>query len=649
MLTKHLTSMFGDRRKGAETPRPADRPVLEPLEERMLLSLLGIGAEIDFPITPYDATGTVAYEAALQSFDSEATPLAIRFSPTSARPIQAPRDFQLHIRVDNTGALLGGVAGDDLRIEGQIDQDGNGTIDYDGVLLTGEILEFGYLDTGTTTDEYDFRFAPTGGDLLGLFAGKDIGVRMLSPNSSFEGFTADFSGKAQGVLGAIEPLVVATGSLGGRVYLDADNNGADDGEVGLEGVTLTLENAASSVSLTAVTGPDGTYLFEDVPAGTYTLTETQPEDLLDGDDVAGTFGGTVGNDVIGEIAVAGGVDGTGYDFGELEPSALSGMVYVDFNNDGEANFDESIIEGVTVTLTGVDDRGDAVNLTTQTDEDGDYVFTDLRPGTYTVTETQPAGYLDGLDQVGTEGGTLANDQVSDIPLGVGVAGMNYDFGERPETTGDVGCGQTATIGFWRNKNGQRLLKSLNGGADATQLGNWLATTYPNMYGAEAGDHNLAGMTNAQVASFYETVFQAKKCGKWWKRKYGPRTKLDAQVMAVAFATYVTNQSLGGDAGVQYGFAVTEYGLGTAVFNVGDAGAAFGVANNTEVSVMDLLLATNDQAVDGVLYNDVHALRAMANAVYTAINEAGDRGDCTDAEFDTWFCQRLASLLAEYLG
>ena len=38
-----------------------------------------------------------------------------------------------------------------------------------------------------------------------------------------------------------------------------------------------------------------------------------------------------------------------------------------------------------------------------------------------------------------------------------------------------------------------------------QLGNWLATTFPNMYGA--GANNLAGKTNAEVAAFYTTLFK----------------------------------------------------------------------------------------------------------------------------------------------
>jgi hypothetical protein len=73
---------------------------------------------------------------------------------------------------------------------------------------------------------------------------------------------------------------------------------------------------------------------------------------------------------------------------------------------------------------------------------------------------------------------------------------------------------------------------------------------------------------------------------------------------------------------QYGFTVSGDGVGTATVNVGGNGNAFGVSNNTTLTVMDLLLATNDQAVDGVLYNGFGIGRAEANNVYSAVNEAG---------------------------
>jgi hypothetical protein len=75
----------------------------------------------------------------------------------------------------------------------------------------------------------------------------------------------------------------------------------------------------------------------------------------------------------------------------------------------------------------------------------------------------------------------------------------------------------------------------------------------------------------------------------------------------------------------YGFTVSGDGVGTATVNVGSNGDAFGVADNTDMTVMDLLLATNDQAVNGLLYGGNATKRAHANNVYGAMNNAGGIG------------------------
>jgi hypothetical protein len=66
-------------------------------------------------------------------------------------------------------------------------------------------------------------------------------------------------------------------------------------------------------------------------------------------------------------------------------------------------------------------------------------------------------------------------------------------------------------------------------------------------------------------------------------------------------------------------------VGTATFNVGSSGDAFGAADNTTMTVMDLLLATDAQAVNGVLYNGDQGKRDLANALFAAPNEAGGIG------------------------
>jgi hypothetical protein len=171
-------------------------------------------------------------------------------------------------------------------------------------------------------------------------------------------------------------------------------------------------------------------------------------------------------------------------------------------------------------------------------------------------------------------------------------------------------GQAAGIGFWHNTNGQTLIQSFNGGANATALGNWLAATFANLYGAAAGNNDLAGKTNAQVAAFYLMQFGMT----------GP--KLGAEVLATALNVYATTSLLGGTAAQAYGFQVDAYGLGASSCNVANNGAAFGVANNTVLNVYQLLQAANAKAANGVLYAGDATLIALAVGVFDGINTAG---------------------------
>src|SRR5207249_1263332 len=136
-----------------------------------------------------------------------------------------------------------------------------------------------------------------------------------------------------------------------------------------------------------------------------------------------------GSDKFTGIALGEGVNGTGYTFGELAPASLAGTAYVDANNNGAQDAGEAGIAGVTVKLTGTDDLGHAVSLTTTTDSGGSYSFTNLRPATYTVTETPPAGYFDGKETVGSLGGTAGTEKFTGVVVGSGASGTGYNFGE----------------------------------------------------------------------------------------------------------------------------------------------------------------------------------------------------------------------------
>ena len=179
------------------------------------------------------------------------------------------RSFEIQIDLDSNGNLVGGVPGDDFEITGTITPPGGPTVT--GTLLTGEVLAFGFAPyTGSTTEAYDFRFQVTGGLLASYFAGEDIGVSMLSPNSTFTGsFATNFSGKAEGNYGAIAPEATPTLATtpGGMVTVGGSTPLTDTatlaGGYDPSGtITFTLYDPSGAVVDTetaAVDNGDGTY------------------------------------------------------------------------------------------------------------------------------------------------------------------------------------------------------------------------------------------------------------------------------------------------------------------------------------------------------------------------------------------------------
>src|SRR5262249_3772481 len=162
-------------------------------------------------------------------------------------------------------------------------------------------------------------------------------------------------------------------------------------------VTLTGTNDLGAITpITVQTDANGNYSFGSLRPGTYTITESQPAGLLDGKDTQGTpGGGTVINDAFQSIVVGTATTGTTNNFGDLPPPSFSSYVFDDRNNNGPLDGGPTRRSTDPVTLTGTDDLGATVSTTVQTDANGNYSFGNLRPGTYTIAETQPPGFLDG--------------------------------------------------------------------------------------------------------------------------------------------------------------------------------------------------------------------------------------------------------------
>jgi hypothetical protein len=226
------------------------------------------------------------------------------------------------------------------------------------------------------------------------------------------------------------------------------------------------------------------------------------------------------------------------------------------------------------------------------------------PYSYSILGTLPAGLTlnaatGGITGTPTAAGTFSV-KVTDAARATGTACAITINSGSPLKPGD-----TATIGYWQNKNGQALIEALNGGSSATQLANWLAANFPYLYGANSSN-DLTGKTNADVAALFITFFG------------GSAPKTSAQVMAGAIAVYVTNANLAGSTvAADYGFNVSSTGTGAKIYNVSGDGTGAGLQNNASYSVMQLLQQANLQKQQNS-FNDI-----SFNSIFSNINEAGD--------------------------
>lgn len=304
----------------------------------------------------------------------------------------------------------------------------------------------------TTVTDSDGKYA-----FVDLLPG-NYTVEELTPDGLFDGgaMAGQIAGQTRGTVeggGKIRDIAIFSGEQGnhydfcerpparisGYVYHDRDQDGRrDDGEPPIANVLVELVNAQGEVVASTRTNPQGFYKFEGIAAGTYALRETQPAGWLDGLDTPGILAGTTSGradlppgDWIRAIEIGWGDQGIEFNFGEILPGRISGIVHSDLDRDCvfEPEAGELPLSGVTLELR--DARGTLI-ATTVTDSQGKYTFAGIPPGEYSVTESQPAGYFEGGATPGSHGGTVeGTNRIAKIQVGSSQSLTDYDFCEVP--------------------------------------------------------------------------------------------------------------------------------------------------------------------------------------------------------------------------
>ncbi len=318
------------------------------------------------------------------------------------------------------------------------------------------IVEPSSINTGTTTlgdgttTVGSFSVGGTGGSssvgIANSLASRIDNVSWTPPSTVVTGAPAVIGTNFN--FGEVEGFDVS-----GRVFLDRNRNGSSDEPAGngMNAVVVTLCRTAampcmgSNIVATTTTATDGNYTFVKVPPGSYFMQESQPA----GYGSTPTLSAPSVTDV--RPFTVSGAPLAGIDFADTL-SSISGLVYLDNNGDQSLNPAETVrLRGITITLAGMDANGESISRTTQTAADGTYRFDDLKTGTYTVTETQPAIYGNGAATPGSTGGTGGSNTnvISAINLPSGTDSVSNNFGDVPRNGAVSGS-------LWRDNNHDRI-------------------------------------------------------------------------------------------------------------------------------------------------------------------------------------------------
>ena len=184
---------------------------------------------------------------------------------------------------------------------------------------------------------------------------------------------------------------IRLGSISGMKFFDFNHNGVKDmGDIGLPGWVILLSWDGDGSPVPTITENDGSYVFENLEDGEYTVSEEDQEEngwfqiypVLNGGEWSVELG-------LGEHR-------TGVNFGNdsEEDGSIHGLKYEDENGDGNRDEGEDGLSGWTIELYPVTNGATSTTPTmaTTTMSGGMYWFESVIPGLYEIREVQKDGW-----------------------------------------------------------------------------------------------------------------------------------------------------------------------------------------------------------------------------------------------------------------
>ncbi|MGG9972476.1 SdrD B-like domain-containing protein [Ferruginibacter sp. SUN002] len=335
------------------------------------------------------------------------------------------------------------------------DYNGNGVQDLGEPGITGATVTLTYPNGATVSTTTDAN----GGYLFSNLAPGNYSVAFTTP-SGFAATTSNFGDDAKDSdpVGGVVAVPLAAGQnnttidagfvssllcVGNNVWNDQNNNGLKDaGEAGIAGATVNLYRDANNDNVvdgaaiaTTTTDASGNYSFCSLTPGNYIVgvvipTGYAPSTTNGGDPDNDTDNDNNGKNIVGTevrgdaitlttTGEPGGNTNNTYDFGLKGTGSIGDFVWNDLNGNGIQDAGEPGIAGVTVTLT----YPNAATVSTTTDANGGYLFSNLAPGTYSVAFTAPVGFTVSPSNQG------ADDAKDSDPIGGVVSGIVLNAGQ----------------------------------------------------------------------------------------------------------------------------------------------------------------------------------------------------------------------------
>ncbi|ADI75084.1 conserved repeat domain protein (plasmid) [Methanohalobium evestigatum Z-7303] len=349
----------------------------------------------------------------------------------------------------------------------------------------------GYYNFSVTPGNYYVQFSSDGYEFTSANQGTDDS---MDSDADSSGNTTCITVESGETNDTVDAGLYQPATIGDFVWEDTNKNGKQDiGETGISGLTVELYNCSTDeLESSTTTNASGYYNFSVTPGSYYvnfssdgyefTLANQGTDDGVDSD--ADSSGNTTC------ITVESGKTNDTIDAGLYQPenpkASMGDFVWEDLDGDGTQDIGEPGIFNVTVYL--YDCVTGNLIATTNTDEDGEYLFTGLTPGVYNVSFAAPpeSGYVftpkdQGSDEKDSDANSTGNTTC-----------INLVSGETNDTI-DAGMYQPASVSdfVWNDTN-------CNGIQDPGEKG--VANVEVRLYNID-GDYITSEITNA--SGFYK--------------------------------------------------------------------------------------------------------------------------------------------------